>query len=164
MLWRMRVRWWAFCCLVCWSGLSLACSSGKMPQYPEDHERFLRIDAAMETLRTAYVNRNFAEIERLMLPHIELEQLGQDIRHDFETFQEISLDFSIGRINIDGETVDVFVHWQGQWKRAPTDKGIRERGQGVLRWIGVQSILLQDLRGDLPFGMATRVSLPGPTS
>jgi hypothetical protein len=132
-----------------------ACSS-KGPQYPEDHERFRRIDTAVESLRKAYVNRDASALESLMLPLDALERMQRDARRDFDSFQEIALDWTIERIVIDGDNIDVFVHWQGQWKREPGDPGVRQRGHGRLQWVGVQSILLKGVEGDLPFGMAAR--------
>ena len=61
---------------------------------------------------------------------------------------------------INGEDMDVFIHWQGQWKHSPNEAGIRDRGHGMLRWTGVQSILLTGTEGDLPFGMAVRHVVP----
>ena len=60
----------------------------------------------------------------------------------------------------EGETIDVYVHWQGQWTRTPAEAGVRERGHGMLRWEGVQSILLKGVEGDLPFGKAMRHTVP----
>ncbi len=142
-----------------------ASSCGKKgPRYPEDHARFLRIDDAVEGLRTAYVEKDGGAIENLLLPSEPLEQLSQEMRKDFKTFQTIDVEFTIDRISIDGDLIDVYVHWQGFWKRAPQDVGIRERGHGMLRWTGTQSILLKEVQGDLPFGMAARrlLSQTGP--
>ncbi len=136
--------------------LFLSACSSKGPQYPEDHERFRRIDAAVESLRKAYVNRDASALESLMLSLDALERLQRDARRDFDRFREITLDWTIERIVIDGDNIDVFVHWQGQWKREPGESGIRQRGHGRLQWVGVQSILLKGLEGDLPFGMAAR--------
>lgn len=158
---RVSPGWSVFWCLAWLSCVSLGCATKKEPRYPEDHNRFVRIDAAVERLRTAYVEKNLSDIEQLMVPLDRLETLGQDIRDDFQTFEEISLDLSIDRITVDGDTIEVFVHWQGRWKRTPTEAEIRDRGHGMLRWIGVQSILLQHVQGDLPFGMANRVRGPG---
>lgn len=143
---------------------ALSCSK-KEPRYPEDHARFLRLDAAVERLRTAYVEKDSEALKALLLPFEPLERLSQDIRNDFKTFQEIDVEFAIDRVMIDGDEIDVYLHWQGFWKRAPQDVGIRERGQGMLRWTGTQSILLKEVQGDLPFGMAARfrLSQSGPT-
>jgi hypothetical protein len=139
-----------------------ACGS-KDPRYPEDHARFQRIDAAVDGLRRAYVEKDLAHIQSIMLPLDQLERLQGDITKDFDVFKEIALDFAIDRIVIEGDTIDVFVHWQGEWKRAQGDAGIRERGHGMLRWVGIHSILLSRVEGDLPFGMALRHAdtLPG---
>jgi hypothetical protein len=144
--------------LVAAMGLMLPACSSKEPRYPADHARFLKIDEAVETLRAAYVKRDLATMQTIMLPLDQLERLQKDIEKDFETYQDISLDFAIDRIIIEGDTIDAFIHWQGQWKRTPTDPPIRERGHGMLRWVGMQSILLSRVDGDLPFGMALRHS------
>ena len=137
---------------------AISCSK-KEPRYPADHARFLRIDSAVENLRTAYVEQDSQALGTLLLPFEPLEQLNRDIRKDFETFQSIDVEFTIDRITIDGDEIDVYLHWQGFWKRAPEDVGIRERGHGMLRWTGTQSILLKEVQGDLPFGMAARLLL-----
>ena len=139
--------------------LAGGCGS-KGPQYPEEHARFRRIDAAVEALRKAYVGKDLSGVKALTLPIESLEQMESEVQRDFQEFHQIALDFSIDRIVIEGEQVDVFVHWQGQWKRAAGDAGVRERGHGMLRWTGVQSILLNGLDGDLPFGMANRHTVP----
>lgn len=134
--------------------------AGKTIQYKEDHDRILRIDQAVESLRTAYTDRDQSALESLLLPSGSLDQALQDIRNDFEAFQEIQLEFAIERILIEGENIDVFVHWQGQWKRSPGEVGMRQRGHARLAWVGTQSILLREAQGDLPFGMGARAS-PG---
>jgi hypothetical protein len=145
--------------LVSVTGQLLGCAS-KGPQYPEEHARYLRIDAAVESLRKAYADKDLSALTGLMLPIDSLERMELEIKRDFEEFQEIALDFAIDRIVIDGEQIDVFVHWQGQWKRIPGEAGVRDRGHGMLRWVGVQSILLKGIEGDLPFGMAMRHTVP----
>ena len=132
---------------------------GKTVQYKEDHDRILRIDRAVETLRKSYVERDRSGLEALFLPSERLDQVQREIHSDFDTFRDIQLDFSIERILIEGDNVDVFVHWQGQWKRDPGDAGTRQRGHARLAWVGTQSILLREAEGDLPFGMGTRASL-----
>ncbi len=138
--------------------LLVAGCSSKGPIYPEDHARFTRIDEAVETLRRAYVKKEFSTIKALMLPLESLEAVAKGIQEDFDRFEDISLDLSIERIVIDQDAIDVFIHWQGQWRQTVGDTGLREHGQGVLRWVGVQSILLRGLDGDHPFGMTARMA------
>jgi hypothetical protein len=138
--------------------LSVGCS-GKTLQYKDDHDRILRIDQAVESLRRSYVEKDRSALEALLLPSGNLDQMQRDIDNDFETFRDIQLEFSVERILIEGDNIDVFVHWQGQWKRTPTEAGTRQRGHGRLAWVGTQSILLREVQGDLPFGMGTRASL-----
>jgi hypothetical protein len=83
-----------------------------------------------------------------------------DVSQDFQQYGDISLDFSIERVLIEGDQMDVFFHWQGQWKKTATDTGVRDRGHGMLRWTGPQSPLLSGVGGDLPFGMAVRHTVP----
>jgi hypothetical protein len=114
----------------------------------------------VEALRKAYVERDHSTLERIILPNDPLETMQRDAQQDFETFQEISLNFSIDRVLIDGETADVFVHWEGTWKKVSTDLGHRQRGHARLQWVGTHTILLNKAQGDLPFGMAARLTQP----
>lgn len=133
--------------------------AGKTIQYKDDHDRILRIDKAVESLRKSYVERDRSGLEALFLPSGNLDQLQREIHSDFDTFRDIQLEFSIERILIEGENIDVFVHWQGQWKRDPAESGTRQRGHGRLAWVGTQSILLREAQGDLPFGMGMRATV-----
>jgi hypothetical protein len=146
---------WVLCILLG----SAACSS-KGPQYPEDHARYVRLDQAVEAFRNAYSRKDLSMIRSLMARNDALAGVESEIKKDFEQFGEISLDFSISRVVINGDDMDVFIHWQGQWRQSPNEPGIRDRGHGMLRWTGVQSILLNGAEGDLPFGMAGRHVVP----
>lgn len=130
--------------------------TGKEPRYPADHARYQKIDAAIAGLRQAYVKRDMSGFRALLLPSGLLDRMELDVEKDMQTFETITLDLSVERIVVNGDTVDVFVHWQGVWKKNQADAGLRERGHGMLRWVGMQSILLKSAEGDLPFGMATR--------
>ncbi len=145
-----------FLCLLL--GMIVGCA-GKTLQYKDDHDRILRIDQAVESLRKSYVEKDRSALEALLLPSGSLDQVQRDIHGDFDTFREIQLEFSIERILIEGDNIDVFVHWQGQWKRDPAEVGTRQRGHGRLAWVGTKSILLREAQGDLPFGMGTRANL-----
>jgi len=129
---------------------------GKEPRYPADHARYQKIDAAVEGLRQAYVKRDLSGFRAWLLPSGLLDRVELDVEKDLQSFEEISLDLSVERIVINGETIDVFVHWQGVWKKNQADVGLRERGHGMLRWAGTHSILLKSAEGDLPFGMTAR--------
>jgi hypothetical protein len=145
------------CGLLAGIGPLLGCSSKEI-LYPEDHERYKRIDSAMETLRTGYEEKDLSRLKGLMLPLGSMDRIEQEIQKDFDSFEQITLGFSVERIVIEGDNVDAFVHWHGHWKRTKTDTGVRERGHGVLHWVGVQSILLKGMDGDLPFGMTARLA------
>ena len=135
---------------------------GKTIQHPEDHERYLRIDRAVESLRQAYVKKDSSNLASLMMPIDQLELLKEEAEGDFEAFTTIALDFAIERIMIEGDNVDVFVHWQGLWKKNPDDPGLRQRGHAKLQWVGTQSILLRGVQGDAPFGMKARQAAVDP--
>ncbi|MCX5722919.1 MAG: hypothetical protein NTX84_00050 [Nitrospirae bacterium] len=137
--------------------------SGKTIQYPEDHERYLRIDRAVESLRQAYVKKDASELASLMIPIDQLERLQKEAQGDFDTFSAIALDFAIERIMIEEDNIDVFVHWQGIWKKDAEDPGLRQRGHTRLQWVGTQAILLRGLQGDVPFGMKARQTTPPPS-
>jgi hypothetical protein len=152
----MRIAVWVLVGALAAAGLPFAACSKKEIRYPADHLRYQNIDAAVESLRKAYAEKDRSTLHKLILPVAALDRTGVDIERDFEQFEEITLDLSIERIVIEGDTIHVFVHWQGNWKRRPEDPGIRERGHGVLRWVGMQSIMLRGIEGDLFFGMSTR--------
>ena len=137
----------------------LGACSPKTLQYPEDHERFRRIDQAMESLREAYQKKNRSGFQAMMLPLDQLEQLQREAEADFDVFHAITLEFKTERIMIEGDDIDVYVHWQGIWKKDANDAGIRQRGHARLQWVGMHSILLRGVQGDLPFGMKTRQTL-----
>ena len=137
--------------------------SGKTIQYPEDHERYLRIDQAVESLRQAYVKKDSSDLASLMVPIDQLERLREEAQGDFETFSAITLDFAVERIMIEGDDIDVFVHWQGLWKKDADDPGLRQRGHTRLQWVGTQSILLRGVQGDSPFGIKARQATIDPT-
>ncbi len=144
------------------AGLTTGCSAKEI-RYPEDHARYLRIYKTVEELRTAYGRRDLSDVQSLLLPREALEKMASDIQKDFQTYQEIALDWTIDRIVVDGETIEVIVNWAGQWRKSPADTGLRERGQGILRLTGEKTVLLNGLDGDLPFGMSLRrVAVPPP--
>jgi len=162
-----RSSWSLWACCLCWAvSQSLGCDIlKKEARYPADYARYQRIDAALETLQKAYVSKDQKTIDDLLLPLDELDRVEREVQRDFETYAGINLDFTVERIVIDGNTIEMYVHWQGQWRKTLTEDGIRERGHGMLRWVGVHSILLSSLEGDLPFGMAARqatASVPEP--
>jgi len=133
--------------------------SGKTIQYPEDHERYRRIDQAVESLRYSYERKNASKMADLMVPTEQIDRLQRDVENDFESFYSIELGFTIERIMIDGDDVDVFVHWQGLWRKNADDPGLRQRGHTRLQWVGTLSILLRGIQGDSPFGMKVRQTI-----
>ncbi|NGZ60392.1 MAG: hypothetical protein CV081_07815 [Nitrospira sp. LK265] len=136
----------------------------KTIQYPAEHERLLRIDQALESLRSAYQQKDRARFQAMLLPLNQLDELKRQVDMDFEAFSAISLEFKIERVVIEKDDIDVFIHWQGTWKRSAGDVGIRQRGYARLQWAGTHSILLRSAQGDLPFGMKTKQMLSEPLS
>ena len=131
----------------------------KLSKFPEDHDRFERIVNVVEALRQAYVEKNIDGLRGLMLPLEVLKGLQLEVEKDFKTYGKIDLEFTIERMAIKGGRAMVHVRWEGKWKQQPRDFGLIRRGHGILIWSGKQVILLADIGGDLPFGMATRESL-----
>jgi len=135
------------------------CNKSKIPQYPEDHARFERIVEAIEGVREAYQEKDSEALRELMLPLEGLERLQREMEKDFNAYADIELEFTIERMAVKGGRARVNIRWEGEWKRQAGDVGITGQGHGVLIWSGRQVILLADVDGDLPFGMATRESL-----
>ena len=136
----------------------------KTIRYPAEHERLLRIDQALESLRSAYERKDRSEFHSMLLPQGQLDELQRQVDMDFEAFSTISLEFKIERVVIEKDDINVFIHWQGTWKRDANDMGIRQRGHARLQWVGTNSILLRSAQGDLPFGMKTKQMLSEPPS
>src|SRR6476661_11076788 len=80
------------------------CSS-KTIQYPEDHERYLRIDKAVESLRQAYVKKESSEMAALMVPIESTDRLLREAESDFEAFHDIAMEFRVERIMIDNDDI-----------------------------------------------------------
>ena len=142
--------------------IGVGCSSKKV-QYPEDHQRYLRIDQAVESLRQAYVKKETSGIKALMVAKEPLEWVVREAQSDFESFQEIAMEFRIERIMIEADDIDVYVHWQGLWKKDSDDPGFRQRGHSRLQWVGTNDILLRGIQGDVPFGAKARQAPTTPT-
>ena len=136
---------------------------GKKVSYPEDHERYVRIDRAVESLCQAYVKKDVSDLASLMMPSDQLDRLKEEVQGDFDTYSAITLDFAVERIMIEGDNIDVFVHWQGLWKKDADDPGVRQRGHTRLQWVETQAILLRGIQGDAPFGMKARQATIDPT-
>ncbi len=143
--------------------VGIGCSS-KTIQYPEDHERYLRIDQAVELLRHSYERKNASKMADVMLPTEQIDRLQREVDNDFESFYSISLEFAVERIMIEGDDIDVYVHWQGVWKRDADDPGFRQRGHSRLQWVGTKSILLRGIQGDAPFGAKARQAMSAPAT
>jgi hypothetical protein len=142
--------------------VGVGCGAKKL-SYPEDHERYVRIDQAVESLRQAYVKKDLSDLASLMMPNDQLDRLKEEAQGDFVTYSAIMLDFATERIMIEGDNIDVFVHWQGLWKKDADDPGLRQRGHTRLQWVGTQTILLRGIQGDAPFGMKARQATIDPT-
>ena len=141
--------------------VTVGCPS-KTIRYPAEHERLLRIDHALESLRSAYERKDRSGFHAMLLPQGQLDELQRQVDMDFEAFSAISLEFKIERVVIEKDDIDVFIHWQGTWKRDANDMGIRQRGHARLQWVGTHSILLRSAQGDLPFGMKMKQMLSEP--
>jgi len=150
------------CVVLLLVAVSIGCSA-KEARYPADYARYQRIDKAVEALTHAYAKKDASAFHALLLPSDRVDKMEHAANKDFQTFQDITLDLSIERIVIDGDQIDVFVHWHGLWKRDQGETELRERGHGMLRWLGTQSVLLSSFDGDIPFGMSSRrVESPPP--
>ena len=154
----LRMGW-----LLLLTSLVVGCPS-KTIQYPAEHERLLRLDQALESLRSAYERKDRAGFRSMMSPVDQTDEIQRQAEMDFEAFQTIMLEFRIERVMMAKDDLDVLVSWQGTWKRDATDTGTRQRGHARLQWVGTGPVLLRGAQGDLPFGMQTRQMLSEPSS
>lgn len=141
--------------------MSAGCPS-KTIQYPEEHARLLNLDQALESLRRAYEEKDRSGFHSQLVSSDQMEELQRQVEMDFETFHAIALDFKIERVMIEKDDLDVFINWQGTWKKDADDPGVRHRGHARLQWAGSPSIRLRAVEGDLPFGMKTKQQLIEP--
>ena len=139
-------------------GLALTGCSSKIPKYPEDHERFQRVIQAIKSLERAYVNKDSSSFHELLLPLEQLQILEAEVRKDFKAFASIQVDLTLDRILIEGNRISTFITWQGTWQRSTQESSDSARGHGVLLWSGNQVVLLRGVEGDLPFGLASRLT------
>ncbi len=154
----LRIGW-----LLLLTFLVTGCPS-KTIQYPAEHERLLRLDQALESLRRAYEEKDRAGFRAMLSPVDQTEELQRQAEMDFEGFHAITLEFKIERVMLAKDAFDVLVNWQGTWKKDANDSGTRQRGHARLQWVGTPSILLRGAQGDLPFGMQTKQMLSEPSS
>lgn len=136
----------------------------KTLRYPAEHERLIRLDHALESLRNAYQQKDRSGFRSVLLPLDQSDDLQRLAEMDFEAFSAIALEFKIERVVIEKDDIDVFIHWQGTWKKDGNDMGVRQRGHARLQWVGTHSILLRSAQGDLPFGMKSKQLLSEPLS
>ena len=137
-----------------WLG-AVACSKPSAIN-PVDAERVRKIDNTVEQIRKAYTGKDPGVFQSLFMPLESLRKMEADIRRDFALYDQISLDFTIDRVMVEGPDVAVHFHWQGQWKSRDDDQPLRERGHAVFRMVGHQTLTLSAVDGDAPFGMSAR--------
>ena len=135
--------------------LAAGCQSNA-PRYPEDHLHFERIVEAVEALRTAYENQDLKALQALRAPSANLDQFERDAAKDFSTYDTIAFTLTIERLSIQGEQATVNVRWEGAWQHGPDDTLITDWGYGVFVWSGRQTVMLEHMTGNLPFGIANR--------
>jgi hypothetical protein len=134
---------------------ALACTKPNRVD-PADAAQVRSIDATVERLRQAYVNKDPPGFQALLMPLDSLQKLALEVERDFAIFERIQLDMGIDRVLIESTDVSVYFHWEGQWQRKTDDPPIRERGHAILRLVGHQDLALSGIEGDAPFGMASR--------
>ena len=132
------------------------CKSTPHVQSEDDSARLRRLDASVETLRASYENKDMSILSDLFTPLEGSAALLQAIQRDVETYDMISLTFSIDRIIIARHDYAVHLHWEGVWHRPERDLTFRERGLSVFKFTGDQQITLHTIDGDNPFGIDRR--------
>ncbi|MEK9172574.1 MAG: hypothetical protein AAB282_02840 [Nitrospirota bacterium] len=145
-------------------GLGAVACSKPSAINPVDAERVRKIDATVEQIRKAYTGKDPGVFQGLFMPLESLRKMEADIRRDFAVYDQISLDFTIDRVMVEGPDVAVHFHWQGQWQARGEEQPLRERGHAVFRMVGHQNLTLSAVDGDAPFGMSARrvqVERPG---
>ena len=126
------------------------------PKHSEDHMHLERIIKAVEALRAAYEHQDLKALQALHSPSTNLDQLERDAEKDFSAYDTIALTLTIERIYIQEEQATVNVRWEGAWQHGSDETLMTDQGYGVLVWSGLQTVLLEQMTGNLPFGIANR--------
>ena len=132
------------------------CKSTPHVQSEDASSRLRRLDATVETLRSSYENKDLSAISVLFTPLEGSARILNEIQHDVEFYDSISLTFSVDRILIAQHNYAVHLHWEGVWHIPEQDLPLSERGLSVFKFTGDQQITLHTIDGDSPFGLATR--------
>ena len=65
----------------------------KTLRYPAEHERLIRLDHALESLRNAYQQKDRSGFRSMLLPLDQSDDLQRLAEMDFEAFSAIALEF-----------------------------------------------------------------------
>lgn len=118
------------------------------------------VQKALNHLSQAYERKNEPEfLEKLDPDSKLLDAVRAGILQDFKQFSEAELSLVIDRVEIDEESFQTMVHWQGGWKQSSSPP-VEKRGDAVFYWIGREDPKLTEIRGDSPFGLFSRTPLP----
>lgn len=76
------------------------------------------------------------------------------ITQDMKRFSSIKLSIFIEKIEVDGDLVNVSVHWNGSWDDG--NKALREGGNAVIVIRSGAGLRTADIKGDSPFGISKK--------
>ncbi len=114
----------------------------------EDSRRLDQIEAYLESLKQSFQDRNLASFSDLYVKD-RPDDLGV-IGRSLESIRTLQLDFAIDRIVLDGEQVQVFLHWELRWQ-APNGGPAMQRGNTLFHLSGRSELVLWSIEGDNPF-------------
>lgn len=123
---------------------------------PADAAYVRKIADTVEQMRQAYTGKDAGVFQSLFMPVERLRTMEAAIQRDFAEYAQISLDVTIDRVMVEESEVAVYFHWQGQWQAPGDGQPLRERGHAVFRMVGAQTLMLNAVDGDVPFGMSAR--------
>ena len=114
----------------------------------EDSKRLRQIDIFIESLRQAYENRNLQSFST-MYPQGRPEDL-QTISSLLDSIDRPRLNFTIDRIVLQGDAVQVSLHWELNWQSQSAGP-VKQRGNALFQLTGKSELRFQAIEGDNPF-------------
>jgi hypothetical protein len=125
----------------------------------EDSKRLQLIDAYIENLRVAFEGRNLQAFSSAYLA--DRSDDLKTVSAFMDSASSPHLDILIDRIVLQGDAVQVSLHWELRWTSERTGL-VKQRGNALFELAGKGDLRLQAIEGDNPFiaPASYRVSQP----
>ncbi len=115
-----------------------------------------KIDHVLRYIGEAYENKDET---RLLLyfdsSFPDLPLLKERVGGDFKVFSEIKMNMKISRVDVTHEAILTGVYWEGVWKTETKEEPLLQSGYALYRFSKDDPPRILEIRGDVPWGMAS---------